>query len=154
MAAILYPDTGAQDLASLLELDPHGVSDFSAAQPNPAREGLGVHRGDFVLIHRPGTTNGLEKPRVPFIGESEIWVRETPVSVDGKLTGWRRAMSELGASIASRRGLDNSEGQLRRLSKDDSSLSWFGEVTEVVLFSVPVSLLTWTFVISYAWTGQ
>jgi ubiquitin-conjugating enzyme E2 O len=130
-AAILYPDTGIKDIASLLELDPHGTSDPSTLYLSPAGDGLGVHRGDYVFVHRPGSTNDLPKPRVSYIGEVEAWVREAPINSEGKITGWRREMSELGKTIASRRGMDNLEGQIRRLRKGDSSLSWFGEVVEV-----------------------
>jgi ubiquitin-conjugating enzyme E2 O len=138
-AGILYPDTGTKDIASLLELDPHGTSDPSTFHLSLAGDALGVHRGDYVFIHRPGTTNDLPKPRVPYIGELEAWVRESAIDSEGKLTGWRREMSELGKNIASRRGMDNLEGQIRRLRKGDPSLSWFGEVVEVGFASVRVS---------------
>ncbi|EEB96788.1 hypothetical protein MPER_04016, partial [Moniliophthora perniciosa FA553] len=69
-ATLLFNDTGKVEMVSLLELDPHGTSDTDPmAQLN--FEGLGVRRGDFVFIHREGTTNGFEKPRVPRIGELE-----------------------------------------------------------------------------------
>ncbi|KDQ63442.1 hypothetical protein JAAARDRAFT_169262 [Jaapia argillacea MUCL 33604] len=51
------------ELVSVLELDPHGTSDWSALLPTP--DGLGVRRGDMVFIHAPGTTNGLTIPVVP-----------------------------------------------------------------------------------------
>lgn len=60
---------GETEVVSVLELDPHGPS---------GAESFGVRRGDFVFLHRPGTTNGAELPAVPRIGELEEWVREPP----------------------------------------------------------------------------
>ncbi|KAF8756072.1 Ubiquitin-conjugating enzyme E2 [Rhizoctonia solani] len=57
------------ETVSVLELDPHGPS---------GTETFGVRRGDFVFLHRPGTTNGAQLPAVPRIGELEEWVREPP----------------------------------------------------------------------------
>lgn len=131
-AQIRLVDTGAIELASLLELDPHGSSDWTSLAPN--NDGLGVHRGDFVFIHREGTTNGVEPPAVPRIGELEEWVREVPaVNAHGHLSGWRREMAEIGNRIAELRGVDPTlqEGQIKRAQPGDDSLSWFGEVTEV-----------------------
>lgn len=141
-AAILFPDTGVIDLASLLELDPHGASDLNTMVPHPASEGLGVRRGDFVFIHREGTTNGFEKPRLPRIGELEAWVREDH-SIDGHLSGWRKEMSDLGTRIAARRGVDETqEGQMKQPINGDGSLLWFGEVTSVrdISCSYPAAL--------------
>jgi ubiquitin-conjugating enzyme E2 O len=131
-ARILFPESDATELAPLLELDPHGSSDWSAASPTTF-DGLGVRRSDFVFIHAPGETNGLESPRVPRIGESEPWVREPPsVHDDGHYGGWRQTMYEIGMSIARRREHDDShEGAVRRVRKDDTSFTWFGEVSDV-----------------------
>ncbi|KAI0036624.1 hypothetical protein K488DRAFT_67467 [Vararia minispora EC-137] len=133
-ARILFPETGAVELAPLLELDPHGSSDWSATVP-ATFDGLGVRRGDFVFIHLEGTTNGLEFPRVPRIGEVEPWVREPPViHDDGHYGGWRQVMYELGMSIARRREHDDShEGAVRRVRKDDTTFNWFGEVSDLHL---------------------
>ncbi|KDN41490.1 hypothetical protein RSAG8_07440, partial [Rhizoctonia solani AG-8 WAC10335] len=57
------------ETVSVLELDPHGPA---------GTETFGVRRGDFVFLHRPGTTNGAQLPAVPRIGELEEWVREPP----------------------------------------------------------------------------
>ena len=48
-AQVYCKDTGTTELASLLELDPHGTGDWSAIAPT---DGLGVRRGDFVFIHK------------------------------------------------------------------------------------------------------
>ncbi|KAG9103116.1 hypothetical protein FRC06_000178 [Ceratobasidium sp. 370] len=61
--------TPETEVVSVLELDPHGPS---------GAESFGVRRGDFVFLHRPGTTNGAQLPAVPRIGELEDWVREPP----------------------------------------------------------------------------
>jgi len=131
-ATIRFSDTGTIELASALELDPHGTNDWSAVAP-ATFDGLGVRRGDFVFIHREGTTNGLEKPKVPRIGEVEPWVRELPVvHPDGHYGGWRKAMADIGMDIAHRREPDHIvEGKIRKPSPDDTSLNWFGEVSNV-----------------------
>jgi ubiquitin-conjugating enzyme E2 O len=90
---MLFPDTGTIELASLLELDPHGNSDLDTAS-------FGVRRGDFVFIHPPESRNGLENPRVPRIGEIEPWIRGNPFQ-DGQFVGWRKELQELGLDIAS-----------------------------------------------------
>lgn len=130
-AQIRCADTGTIELASVLELDPHGTSDWSAVSPT---DGLGVNRGDFVFIHKEGATNGVEPPMIPRIGEVEEWVREPPeVDASGHLGGWRREMADIGNRIAERRGKDPNieEGQIQRSKKGSLKLNWFGEVTEV-----------------------
>lgn len=134
-AEILLADSGSTELASVLELDPHGTSDLAAVMPQSASEGLGVRRGDFVFIHREGTTNGFDKPCVPRIGELETWVREGPF-LDGRLSGWRKEMSDIGASLATKRGEEPNESKIRRPSRDDGLL-WLGEVTNVCHFKYP-----------------
>ncbi|KAI0722317.1 hypothetical protein C8T65DRAFT_628933 [Cerioporus squamosus] len=155
-AQVLVVETGAIELASVLELDPHGTSDWSAV--SPSNDGLGVRRGDLVFIHREGTTNGVEPPMVPRIGEVEEWAREPPtVGPDGHLGGWRRDVANIGTRIAELRGKEGSveEPPFKRPEKGDTSLNWFGEVVdlhldgtiEVVLphgdkVTVPLSRLT------------
>lgn len=113
------PSAGKTEVVSVLELDPHGPS---------GAESFGVRRGDFVFLHRPGTTNGADLPAVPRIGELEEWVREPPpmgahthgmegespkephfhthagtkVSYDVSLSeaGWRGEMAQLGMRLA------------------------------------------------------
>lgn len=130
-AQVLCLDTAMTELASVLELDPHGMSDWSAVAPH---DGLGVRRGDFVFIHKEGKTNGAEAPMVPRIGEIEEWVREPPLSPEtSQLGGWRREMTDIGNRIAERRGKDPSieEGEIQRPEKGNPKLNWFGEVAEV-----------------------
>jgi ubiquitin-conjugating enzyme E2 O len=125
-ALILLPDTGTIELAPLLELDPHGNHENDANTVHNY-DGFGVRRGDFVFIHKPGTSNGLERPKVPRIGEIEAWVREN--SLDGMgLTGWRKEMHHIGYNVAA----DSPAAQLiKRPVNGDGKLSWCGEVTGV-----------------------
>lgn len=121
----------------MLELDPHGSSDWSSVSPV---EGLGLHRGEFIFIHKEGSTNGAQSPMVPRIGEMEDWVRESPVTQlgdSGQLGGWRRTMAEIGNDIAQRRGKDPAieERKLKRPQPNDTSLNWFGEVVDVSTFN-------------------
>ncbi len=131
-AYVRVVETGAVELASVLELDPHGSGDWSPLAP--ANDGLGVRRGDFVFIHREGTTNGARAPMVPRIGEVEEWVREAPtLGPNGQIGGWRSEMTELGSRIAEQRGKEGSvdEVPLKQAQKGDTSLNWFGEVLDV-----------------------
>ncbi|KAJ7630782.1 hypothetical protein FB45DRAFT_916544 [Roridomyces roridus] len=133
-ASVLIPETGNIELASVLELDPHGTSDSLAMLQVPS-DGLGVRRGDFVFIHPEGKTNGspVHAPRVPKIGEVEAWVKDIPF-IDGQLSGFRKEMDELGASIARRRGTENfNEPPILRPKLNDENFMWFGEVTDVTL---------------------
>lgn len=136
-ATVLFPDTKTTELVSLLELDPHGTSTAATLGPQSTADGLGVQRGDFVFIHRPGTTNGYEIPRVPRIGELESWVREVPFD-QGQITGWRREMAELGTEVTAKLGRGELEELLPRIpTPGDRNFMWIGEVTGVsVLYSV------------------
>jgi ubiquitin-conjugating enzyme E2 O len=128
-AVIIYSDTGETETVSVLELDPHGSTDLSVnVSPH---EGFGVRRGELVFVHREGTTNGLQKPRVPRIGEVEPWVQETQVDADGQFAGWRKEMSTIGAQIATARAVHSPDGGVKRLQKGDNFLHWIGEVTGV-----------------------
>jgi ubiquitin-conjugating enzyme E2 O len=144
-ALILFPDTGVIELASLLELDPHGHSDHDPTNPTASPDGFGVRRGDFVLIHASGSSNGMQKPRVPRIGEIEPWVRENPFT-DGEYSGWRKELQELGSAIAAKRSADlPQEKMIQRPARGDGKIPWCGEVTAVcsscsLLFSVSPSL--------------
>ena len=130
-ALILFPDTGTIELASLLELDPHGNSDLDAGSD----ASFGVRRGDFVFIHPPETTNGLDTPRVPRIGEIEPWIRGNPFQ-DGQFVGWRKELQELGLNIASQRSTGTLlEKKMQMSTKAESKLFWCGEVTAVCLAS-------------------
>ncbi|KIJ68200.1 hypothetical protein HYDPIDRAFT_24499 [Hydnomerulius pinastri MD-312] len=132
VAVIHCADTGTLETVSVLELDPNGQGDTN---PDAIHShGFGVRRGDSVFIHPEGTTNGFAPPRVPKIGEIEEWVREPPVRADGELAGWRRTMGDMGAKIAAERTTQRIPlFNVRIPKKDDTSLSWFGEVTELRL---------------------
>lgn len=144
-AIVLLTETGEIKLVSMLEIDPHGAIDMSEVIPQSASEGFGVRRGDFVFVHREGTTNGFEKPFVPKIGELETWVREDPV-VEGRLSGWKKAMADIGASIAARCASEGAQDiQISHPIPGSSSLLWLGEVTDVCRlhprFVLPLSFL-------------
>lgn len=125
-ALVLLPDTGAIELAPLLELDAHGTLDHTGS--NPHAEVFGVRRGDFVFVHTPGTTNGLPNPRVPRIGEVEAWVREDPFDT----SGWRQELNDIGLDITPKQEQSNcGHGSMRRPTKHDGKLHWCGEVTWV-----------------------
>ncbi|EKM83554.1 hypothetical protein AGABI1DRAFT_117056 [Agaricus bisporus var. burnettii JB137-S8] len=94
-ATVLLPDTNSNELVSLLELDPQGTSDTSPLGPDRPPDGLGAHRGELVLIHGHGRTNGYTKPWVPKIGELEPWIRE--LSLDNG--GWRKDLCDLGTEL-------------------------------------------------------
>lgn len=132
LATIHYLDTNTTELASVLELDPHGTSEWVSSGTQSHLSSLGVRRGDFVFIHREGRTNGVSRPRVPKIGELEEWVREVPMTPEGQMSGWRLEMTEIGAELASnRRAASVSASSVKRPLHDDPSSSWCGEVTGV-----------------------
>ncbi|KAF8213205.1 hypothetical protein K438DRAFT_1803556 [Mycena galopus ATCC 62051] len=132
-ASVLIPETGKIELASVLELDPHGTSDTFAMLEAPS-EGLGVRRGDFLFVHPEGRTNGSPVlARLPRIGEVEAWVRDPPI-VNGQLSGFRKEMSDLGTDIARRRSAENIvESPIFRPSADNDEFNWLGEATNVNL---------------------
>lgn len=119
------------ELVSLLELDPQGNSDISTLGPLSTADGLGVHRSEFVFIHRPGETNGYEPPRVPRIGELEPWVREPPLDDTQQIAGWRKEMAELGLEITRRTSEEVEEFHVKMPISGDDNLLWIGEVTGV-----------------------
>lgn len=129
-ATVFFSDTGRTELASVLELDHQGASDLAAVIPESASEGLGVHRGDFVFIHREGATNGFAKPSVPHIGELQHWVREVPFA-HGHLSGWRKEMNDIGNGIAQRRPPSDDPLEGTEIKQPDANLRWFREVTDV-----------------------
>ncbi|KAH9486595.1 putative ubiquitin-conjugating enzyme E2 23 [Psilocybe cubensis] len=123
-ALVLLPESGAVELVPLLELDAHGTSEHAGNDPHT--EVFGVRRGDFVFVHAPGTTNGLQKPRVPRIGEVEAWVREDPFDY----AGWRQELCDIGLEIAPKREQTTcGHGSMQRPVKHDGKLLWCGEVT-------------------------
>lgn len=154
--------TGAKgssySLVSVMELDPHGTS-----TPSPEQmDCIGVRRGEFVMIHQTGTTNGSVIPRVPKIGELEPWSKE------GNPHGWRFDMAHVGMEYANRNAAkwqnDGLEAEALGAPKDEtrvpgafdhlkrfwdtqdevdgrlnwknaSEVEWFGEVTNVSSYS-------------------
>lgn len=131
VALIRCLDAGTLETVSVLELDPNGAGELGGNILH--NYGLGVRRGDAVFIHREGTTNGFDSPKVPRIGEIEEWVREHPVREDGELGGWRRTMADLGTRLATELWIYRTQLHDVKLPKEDKSLVWFGEVTELRL---------------------
>lgn len=137
---ICYRDQEKTELVSVLELDPHGTSIADGPPQEQQLDSFGVRRGDFVFVHREGTTNGAELPRVPKIGELEAWVREIPTIEDKPdgttiISGWRGELHNIGQAIAKARGTPESagrelDGKVRKMSAKDG-IDWFGEVTDV-----------------------
>ncbi|KAG8981697.1 hypothetical protein FRB93_008397, partial [Tulasnella sp. JGI-2019a] len=144
------PKPPSYSLVPVMELDPHGTSTPSDEQP----ECVGVRRGEFVLVHREGTTNGSKVPRVPKIGEVEPWSKENNPH------GWRFDMAHVGMEYAHRHaekwqndglgiqheapnddeetqtmpgafGVEHGEVDTRLRWRDPSDLDWFGEVTNL-----------------------
>ncbi|KAF8575728.1 hypothetical protein K439DRAFT_1419556 [Ramaria rubella] len=139
-ALIRYRDNNATELVSVLELDPHGTSTTDGGPSGQQLDSFGVRRGDFVFVHRMGTTNGAELPRVPKIGELEGWVREIPTIEDKPdgttvISGWRGELHNIGQAIAKARGTPESAGRELdgRVKKMGSvgGINWFGEVTNL-----------------------
>jgi len=127
VAKVMFTDTGAIEDTSVLELDPNGNGDWALTN-HPHAFGVGVRRCDTVFIHAEGTTNGAAYPTVPRIGEIEAWVKEDLLGADGDLVGWRREMADLGVGLVAHRDSSSGEHNLRKVSKDDKSLTWIGEV--------------------------
>ncbi|PPQ62994.1 hypothetical protein CVT24_006100 [Panaeolus cyanescens] len=144
-AQIHFPDTNTTELVSLLELDAHGTSEFNPTNAQIAPEAYGVRRGDFVFIHTPGSTNGMQLPRVPQIGELEPWVREQPF-LRGEFNGWRKELQDIGIKLAEDRSSDPSlEGIIQTPQKNDGKIRWCGEVTGLNLDgTVEVTHPDWT----------
>lgn len=127
-ANVLLIDTGVTELVSVLELDRSASDPFLGTLTHVA-DTLGVNRGDPVLVHRPGTTNGCAKSRVPRIGELEAWLREEVEIGPNHIPAWKREISELGAEVAKSRGpWDADDLRFQRVSPGDERYLWFGEV--------------------------
>lgn len=127
IARLLFQDTGKVEPASLLEMSTYGTG-VSASES--LHEVIGLHIGDFVFVHKSGTTNGSYGAKVPRIGEIEPWVHEHNNS--DPRNSWRHEMHEIGRNIANQRasGLAT-EKPLRLCARGSGELSWCGEVTGV-----------------------
>jgi len=128
-ASLLFLDSHVVELASLLQLDTHGNPDQGV--DGPGSEGVGVHLGDFVFIHKSGENNGSLSPRVPRIGEMEPWVRNQSFDIED-MTGWRKEMHDIGLKIAADRSAKHMvDKPLQRPIKGSGQFSWCGEVSAV-----------------------
>jgi ubiquitin-conjugating enzyme E2 O len=128
IANVRWESDNETEQVPLLELDPHGLG-FTEATGGP--ETFGIRRGEFVLIHREGTTNSATLPIVPRIGEMEAWVGESlPIyTEDAQPTGWRSNMAKFGMDVlatgTARQPLPRPDGAPR------VEIRWFGQVLEV-----------------------
>lgn len=109
----------------MLELDPHGTLEM-LNEPQGISDGLGVYRGDLVFLHPEGMTNGLERPKVPRIGELEGWVHEA----QGQMRGWRKEMADIGDNLANEHP-KTPNFAVSRVTSHNSDFHWLGEVTDV-----------------------
>ncbi|KAG8921952.1 hypothetical protein FRC02_012255 [Tulasnella sp. 418] len=132
----IHGRTPSYALVSVLELDAHGNSQV-ADQP----ESIGVRRGDYVFIHREGTTNGCDLPVVPKIGELESWVSEVGLNPTEEGNGWRQELVKVGIAYAERTDSASSPtsgspsrgrgGDGKLIWRDSREIDWFGEVTNL-----------------------
>ena len=146
VAALILTDgsepTPETHMASLLELDPHGTYDIITSDPTTSPEELGVHRGEFVFIHREGTTNGSVMPRVPKIGELESWIQDVPSLYSMQAGGFTDVMYAEGLKLITAEGnwrdgrpTPAPAGALVR------PVLWFGYVSDVGLLWFRTSIL-------------
>jgi len=130
---LLFTDTGSIEMSTLLQLDTQGNPDETTN--GPGSEGIGVNLGDFVFIHKISETNASPGSRVPRIGEIEPWVHEHAFDDKDELTGWRKAMHDIGSNIAAQRSNTGMiEKAIQRPMQRSGQLSWCGEVTGVCSF--------------------
>lgn len=128
IAHLLLQDNNKIERASILELQTYGTG--LNGPESAVHETIGVHIGDFIFVHKPGTTNGSYGAKVPRIGEIEPWVHEHREFDNPE--GWRRQMHDIGCNIASQRGSGGSMDRPLRLPvRGSGELSWCGEVTAV-----------------------
>jgi hypothetical protein len=120
------------EMASLLELDPHGTHDVTANDPAPSPDELGVHRGEFVFIHKEDTSNGSTMPRVPKIGELESWVQDVPSLHTMQPGGFTNLIYAEGLRIVSIEGnwRDN-QPTFTPTGIPVKPVCWFGYVSDV-----------------------
>jgi ubiquitin-conjugating enzyme E2 O len=131
VARVRWYGTNTFEDVSVLELDPHGMS-YENTTGGP--DSFGVRRGETVLIHREGTTNGLKEPLVPRIGELEPWVQELPPStVDGNGNGnvedWRKSLTNSAMKVL---GFDWSRREDETQQSLPNNSSWVGQVVDVM----------------------
>lgn len=130
-------------MASLLELDPHGTYDVTTSDPTLSPEELCVHRGEFVFIHREGTTNGSVMPRVPKIGELESWIQDVPSLYTMQPGGFTDLIYTEGLKIIMTEE-NRKDGRLTTFTPTGVPIrpvTWFGYVSDVgpLWFRTPIS---------------
>ncbi|KAG8850223.1 hypothetical protein FRC20_002096 [Serendipita sp. 405] len=157
IASVRWLGTEGAEAVPMLELDPLGSSIVDERQLSV----FGLRRGEHVLLHKSGTTNGLSPPLVPKVGELEEWVHEVPSrAADGTMEGWRGeltnvAVKGLGFDISRKSPTGTlssvqmsgdligqivdvlATGEPGRLAAsstgEPSGIDWFGEVVDLTL---------------------
>ncbi|KAG8771330.1 hypothetical protein FRC16_005954 [Serendipita sp. 398] len=157
IASVRWLGTEGVEAVPMLELDPLGSSMVDERQLSV----FGLRRGEHVLLHKSGTTNGLSPPLVPKVGELEEWVHEVPSrAADGTMEGWRGeltnvAVKGLGFDISRKSPTGTlssvqmsgdligqivdvlATGEPGRLAAsstgEPSGIDWFGEVVDLTL---------------------
>ncbi|KAG8823512.1 hypothetical protein FRC19_003683 [Serendipita sp. 401] len=157
IASVRWLGTEGAEAVPMLELDPLGSSIVDERQLSV----FGLRRGEHVLLHKSGTTNGLSPPLVPKVGELEEWVHEVPSrAADGTMEGWRGeltnvAVKALGFDISRKSPTGTlssvqmsgdligqivdvlATGEPGRLAAsstgEPSGIDWFGEVVDLTL---------------------
>lgn len=127
VARVRWYGTNVLEDVSVLEIDPHGMS-YENSSGGP--DSFGVRRGESVLIHREGVTNGLKEPLVPRIGELEPWVQELPSRTpEGNVEDWRRNLTNHAMKIL---GFDWSRRDEETQQSLPNNSSWVGQVVDVM----------------------
>ena len=127
------PESASEtEVASLLELDPHGTHDITTNDPAPSQDELGVHRGEFVFIHKEGTTNGSVVPMVPKIGELESWIHDVPSLHTMQPGGFTDVIYAEGLKIImTEENWRDGRSTFIPISVPVKPVYWFGYVTDV-----------------------
>lgn len=98
---------------------------------NPASlDSIGVHRGDYVLIHPPDSTNGAPPPKVPRVGELEEWTYE-PYTPDGQPFQWHKEFEMISKQYFEKHGDTACPQYNLQTRMSNNSLNWCGEVQNV-----------------------
>ncbi|KAG9039021.1 hypothetical protein FS842_003185, partial [Serendipita sp. 407] len=132
IASVRWLGTEGAEAVPMLELDPLGSSIVDERQLSV----FGLRRGEHVLLHKSGTTNGLSPPLVPKVGELEEWVHEVPSrAADGTMEGWRGELTNVAVKAL---GFDISrKSPTGTLSSVQMSGDLIGQIVDVLATGEP-----------------